>query len=247
MVAPSDHQFDPNPGGSSVRYSTTPRRHTTTPRRHTTTPGGTPPPPGGTPPPPGGTTTPGGLTPGAPPPPGGAPPPGQWGQSTPPGHLLPGWECRCLRAPNNPVRPTGLAIAALVVGILSIPIAFACGVGGLFGIAAVVLGFLGMKKANDELAGSGKGMAIGGIVTGVLGLLASIAIVLFWFVLADNAVDELRHDQLGPERRRLQRGSLPSGSRLLRPVNERQRIEHRGVPAYWVGTSTSSHTSMLPE
>lgn len=92
---------------------------------------------------------------------------------------------------QQPSQTNGLAIAALVVGILSIPIAFACGVGGLFGIAAVVLGFLGMKKANDELAGSGKGMAIGGIVTGVLGLLASIAIVLFWFVLADNAVDEL--------------------------------------------------------
>lgn len=83
----------------------------------------------------------------------------------------------------------GLAVAALVVGILSIPIAFACGVGGLFGIAAVVLGFLGMKKANDELAGSGRGLAIGGIVTGVLGLLASIAIVLFWFVLAENVDD----------------------------------------------------------
>lgn len=131
-------------------------------------PGGAPPPPGGTPPPPGG------LTPGA-------PAPGQWGQPTPPGMPMP--------PPQQSSQTNGLAIAALIVGILSIPLAFACGIGGLFGIAAIVLGFLGLKKANDDLGGGGKGLAVGGIVTGGLGLLAVIAWVVLFFVVADSVDD----------------------------------------------------------
>jgi hypothetical protein len=85
----------------------------------------------------------------------------------------------------------GLAVAALVVGILSLPFGFACGSGVLFGIAAIVLGFLGRKKANDEMGGQGAGMALAGIITGALGLLISVAFVLFFWVLADNTVDNL--------------------------------------------------------
>lgn len=85
----------------------------------------------------------------------------------------------------------GLAIAALVLGILSIPLAFACGAGVLFGIAGVVLGFLGVKKANEEMGGSGKGLAQAGIVTGVLGILATVAFVLLWAFVWNTAVDNI--------------------------------------------------------
>lgn len=80
----------------------------------------------------------------------------------------------------------GLAVGALICGILS----FFC-VGLLLGPVAVVLGFLGRKKANEEMAGNGAGMALAGIITGVLGFLVSAAFVLFTFVLTDNVVNEL--------------------------------------------------------
>lgn len=93
--------------------------------------------------------------------------------------------------PQQSSQTNGLAIAALIVGILSIPLAFLCGIGGLFGIAAIVLGFLGMKKANDDLGGGGKGLAVGGIVTGGLGLLAVIAWVVLFFIVADTTVEDI--------------------------------------------------------
>lgn len=62
----------------------------------------------------------------------------------------------------------GLAIAALVTGI----VAFLSGLvpfwGLLVGAAAIVLGALGLRRAG------GKGMAIAGIVTGAIGALSSI-------------------------------------------------------------------------
>ncbi len=80
----------------------------------------------------------------------------------------------------------GLAVGALVLGILS----FFC-VGILLGPIAVVLGFLGRKKANEEMGGNGAGMALAGIITGVLGFLASAAFVFFFWIAADNTVDSI--------------------------------------------------------
>ncbi len=131
--------------------------------------GGTPPPPPGSPLPP---------PPGAPvpPPPGGfAPPPvGQPGGFAPP--------------PAQPYNPgiggvpqqqNGLAIASLVCGILTMVLGFCCGFVGLIpGIAALVTGYLGLRKA-DEMGGSGKGMAIAGMVLGGIGLVISLIFAIF--------------------------------------------------------------------
>lgn len=89
-------------------------------------------------------------------------------------------------APAQSQGTNGLAVAALIVGILS----FFC-VGLLFGPIAIVLGILARKKANDEMGGNGAGMALGGIITGVLGFVASAAFVLFFFVLAESTVDNI--------------------------------------------------------
>lgn len=88
----------------------------------------------------------------------------------------------------------GLAVAALVVGIISLIGIFCFGIGGiLFGLVAVVLGVLGMKKANAEPGAPQKGLAIGGIVTGALGLLIGIAFLLFFVVIGSTA-DDLETD-----------------------------------------------------
>ena len=64
-----------------------------------------------------------------------------------------------------------------------------CGLGGLLGVAAVVLGIVGLGTARQRADGGGRGLAIGGIVTGALAILASIAFVLVVFVLADSSSD----------------------------------------------------------
>lgn len=81
----------------------------------------------------------------------------------------------------------GLAIASLVLGILGFCGALIPVCGGLFGLAGVVLGFLGLKS-------SGKGMAIAGIVLGVLGILA--AIVIFIIGLSSGPIFESITDAL---------------------------------------------------
>ncbi|HEY6532790.1 MAG TPA: DUF4190 domain-containing protein [Acidimicrobiales bacterium] len=145
-----------------------------TPSPPTPPPGGptSPPPPGGfTPPPP-----PGGFAPApsgpAGPPPSFAPPPPGYPPATP---YVPA-------PPGGPPKPTnGLAIAALVLGIIAV---LCFGLGALAGIAAIVLGALGMKKAAET--GSGKGMAIAGLVLGIIGVLLWIAVIVAIIVADDD-------------------------------------------------------------
>lgn len=89
-------------------------------------------------------------------------------------------------------RPSsGLAIAALVVGIISfvlawIPVVNLVSILG--GIAAVVLGVLALRKANRGVAG-GKGMAIAGTVLGGISLVLSIVVNVFLGVAIDEAIN----------------------------------------------------------
>ncbi len=73
-----------------------------------------------------------------------------------------------------------LPTISLVLGIFAI--VFTCCYGGLpLGAAALVTGYLGLKNASENPARfGGRGLAIGGIVTGVIGLLISI---IFFIVL----------------------------------------------------------------
>lgn len=86
-------------------------------------------------------------------------------------------------AQNPPSTGTGgqsqtLAIVSLVVGILSI---FCCG-WFVPGIAAVIMGFIARSKAsNDPTNFGGSGLALGGIITGVLSLILGIIVVILYF------------------------------------------------------------------
>jgi type II secretory pathway pseudopilin PulG len=76
----------------------------------------------------------------------------------------------------QPQRQTrnGLAVASLVLGIISIPTLGVLGVGA---ITAIVLGSIALNRIKKEPAiHSGKGMAIAGIITGSVSLLL-IAVV----------------------------------------------------------------------
>lgn len=77
-------------------------------------------------------------------------------------------------------KPNGFAIAALVVGIIAAMSGWIPFWGLLVGITAIVLGVLGLKTV------SGKGMAIAGIVTGAVGALTGLLVVIFFTVTLVN-------------------------------------------------------------
>lgn len=67
--------------------------------------------------------------------------------------------------------PSGIAIAAMVVGIVSIFLGWVPFLGFAIGVTALVLGIIAIKKI------SGKGMAITGIITGGLAILWNLAVI----------------------------------------------------------------------
>ena len=71
---------------------------------------------------------------------------------------------------------SGMAIAALVLGILAL-LTFWTVVGGiLLGLIAIVLGVIALRRVRRGIA-AGRGMAIAGVILGTLGLLGSLAFV----------------------------------------------------------------------
>jgi len=113
-----------------------------------------------------------------PPPPGNTPPPPPPAPPAPPASPVP--PVGGTPSPNN-----GLAIAALVLGILT----FVC-LGPIAGVLAIIFGFLGLKKSN-EMGGTGKGMSIAGIVLGAVGTIASIMFLVLVVFAADKASDSI--------------------------------------------------------
>lgn len=71
----------------------------------------------------------------------------------------------------------GMAIAALVCGVLSLIIVWFLGwLGIILAICSIVFAGLGMKKA--KLTGTGNGLAVGGLVCGIISLVVCIIAVI---------------------------------------------------------------------
>jgi hypothetical protein len=76
----------------------------------------------------------------------------------------------------------GLAIGSLVCGLLS---PFCCGL--LTAIPAIVLGFMALSKIKtDPGRYGGKGMAIGGIIAGSLGIVTTILYIIIQIIAASS-------------------------------------------------------------
>lgn len=84
-------------------------------------------------------------------------------------------------APGQPVRrgTNGLAIAALITGIVSLVAVWPL---GWAGIAPVIMGHIAVKQCKES-GQEGKGLAIGGLITGYIAIGGFILIILFFVLM----------------------------------------------------------------
>jgi uncharacterized membrane protein len=87
-------------------------------------------------------------------------------------------------------RPKGMAITALVLGILALVLSWTIIGGILLGLTAIVLGIIAAGRAKRGTAG-GRGMAITGAVLGLIGaVLAGVLVAIgVSFLNSDSAQD----------------------------------------------------------
>lgn len=90
-----------------------------------------------------------------------------------------GSPARTVRAGN------GSAVAALVLGIVSVVLSTIPGVGLILGILTVVLAWLGLRRANE--GAPGRGLAVAGLVLGIV----ATSIGLLALVVFNEAVDQI--------------------------------------------------------
>ena len=135
------------------------------------------------PPPPGG-----GFTPPPPPPP--PPPPGGGFTPSPPpaGGFVPppaGYTAAGTVAP----RTDGLAIGALIAGILSLICFWPLCLGIILGPAAAIMGFISRQRvaASAGTVGGG-GLALAGLILGIVGFIASAAWAISYIFIVQHSV-----------------------------------------------------------
>ncbi|MGB8650038.1 MAG: DUF4190 domain-containing protein, partial [Mycobacteriales bacterium] len=111
---------------------------------------------------------------GPPPPPGyPAPPPG-WGQPPPYG------------APLPPSGRNGFGVTALVLGVASVMLCWTVVIGAIGGVLAIVFGALGRSRAARGEATNG-GVALAGLITGVIGLLFTVAVTAIYVAVGTSS------------------------------------------------------------
>ncbi|MGN0341970.1 MAG: DUF4190 domain-containing protein [Roseburia sp.] len=78
---------------------------------------------------------------------------------------------------------TGFAIASMVLGILSVTLC--CAGGWILGSIGFILGCISLAKRHN-----GKGMAIAGVITSILGIL--VGVYVFWTLIDCVKSDEFQ-------------------------------------------------------
>lgn len=90
----------------------------------------------------------------------------------------------------------GMAVAGLVLGILSVPLFVANWLDMIIAILAIVFAAIGLRRARQGRAGR-KGMAVAGLVLGVIGLIAAtvflVVLVMLGLDLEHRCADQLGH------------------------------------------------------
>ncbi len=94
---------------------------------------------------------------------------------------------------TQPQTRNGLAVASLVLGIISIPTLGLLGVGA---IVAIVLGVIALGRIKKEPATyGGKGMAVAGIITSVVSLLLIAVFAVVAAIAVPNFLQAITHSR----------------------------------------------------
>lgn len=109
---------------------------------------------------------------------GGYPPPGPYGAYPPPYQPVP-------TGPRN-----GLGIAGLVLAIVGLLASWSVIGGIIFGLAAVIVGFLARGRCKRGEADN-NGVAIAGIVLGFVAMVLSVVFVVIWITVGVRWFDEV--------------------------------------------------------
>jgi hypothetical protein len=133
---------------------------------------------------------------------------------TPTGDPLPGrsdWRDRPGREPEPgeptwPPRRSGTAIAALVFGVLAIPLALTIYPGVLAGLVALILGLVGLVTTRHGRA-TGRGMAVAGLITGLVGLVFAVSLLAYGLKTYRDCEDRIGHRPTADELRECSRTS----------------------------------------
>lgn len=80
------------------------------------------------------------------------------------------------QGPRHAAGGNGVAVAALVCGILAMVLFFAFPLAILLGLVGLILGIVGVRRARHPATGR-KGMAVAGIITSVLGLVLGMVVL----------------------------------------------------------------------
>lgn len=110
-----------------------------------------------------------------------------YGQSGDPYAQQPAWD-RDATHVQSTGGTDGVAVAALVIGILSLLTSWFV-LGGLGGVIALVLGLVALGRIKRNRS-AGRGMAITGVVTGALSILVAIVVVIIGVSFFGDAAAE---------------------------------------------------------
>ena len=88
-----------------------------------------------------------------------------------------------------------LALVSMILGIAGIILNCCCWpLSVALGIAAIITGIIGLNKVKNG-TGSGKGMALAGLICGIVGIVLGIAMVVFSLLVDQNMPDIMEQIQ----------------------------------------------------